>query len=170
MRSDSLIKSGSGWQLPKITLWCPNLSRSVKDQHLFVDIKTFFSMQILLFKCTMMWQWSIFGWCGSLSWSVSNTQKPGQCVIFSLVFFTSPSLFDGQSAFSCSFRWHFKVGGVVCANWLIFRQMDVTVDPWDRFPPLRGYAADRIVSFWVVAFRVHGLVVHTEVKVGHCCR
>lgn len=52
-----------------------------------------------------------------------DIQKPGRCVRFSStscvsVFFFS---FDGQSAFSCSFRWHFQVGGAVCAHSLTFR-------------------------------------------------
>lgn len=84
-----------------------------------------------------------------------DTQKPGRCVRFSstscvfFCFFFSSC--DGQSAFSCSFRWHFKVGGPVCAHSLTFRVMDVTVDPWDWIPCLCGSAADGIVSFWAAA-------------------
>lgn len=40
---------------------------------------------------------------------------------------------DGQSGFSCSCRWHFKVGATTCECPLTFRVMDATPEPRDFF-------------------------------------
>lgn len=74
--------------------------------------------------------------CATPGWSIPGRGGVG-CVpltgTFSGKVLQDMFSFNGQSAFSCSFRWHLEVGGTLRACSLTFRITDVTVDPRDSF-------------------------------------